>query len=226
MRLLIVEDEQDLRQTMAQVLRSDGYEVDACGDGGTALELAMVESYDLILLDLNLPIMDGMEVLRRLRMENAEVKILILSARTELQDRLDFGANDYLTKPFHFAELEARIRSLTRRRFVQEDTVLSCGGISFDTVSRTATAGGRVLDLPRKEAGLLEYLLLHQGRVVSAEELMEHLWDGSVNSFSNAVRVHISALRKKLRSVLGYDPIQNKVGQGYTLVIEKEGESR
>jgi len=122
MRLLIVEDEQDLRQTMAQVLRSDGYEVDACGDGGTALELAMVESYDLILLDLNLPIMDGMEVLRRLRMENAEVKILILSARTELQDKvdgLDFGANDYLTKPFHFAELEARIRSLTRRRFVQ-----------------------------------------------------------------------------------------------------------
>ena len=145
MRLLIVEDEQDLCRTMAQVLRSDGYEVDACGDGGTALELATVESYDLILLDLNLPVMDGMEVLRRLRMENAEVKILILSARTELQDKvdgLDFGANDYLTKPFHFAELEARIRSLTRRRFVQEDTVLSCGGISFDTVSRTATADG------------------------------------------------------------------------------------
>ena len=89
-----------------------------------------------------------------------------------------------------------------------------------------ATAGGRVLDLPRKEAGLLEYLLLHQGRVVSAEELMEHLWDGSVNSFSNAVRVHISALRKKLRSVLGYDPIQNKVGQGYTLAVGKEDGSR
>ena len=123
-------------------------------------------------------------------------------------------------------QMEARIRSLTRRRFVQEDTVLSCGGISFDTVSRTATAGGRVLDLPRKEAGLLEYLLLHQGRVVSAEELMEHLWDGSVNSFSNAVRVHISALRKKLRSVLGYDPIQNKVGQGYTLAVGKEDGSR
>lgn len=229
MRLLIVEDEQDLCRTMAQVLRSDGYEVDACGDGGIALELATVESYDLILLDLNLPVMDGMEVLRRLRMENAEVKILILSARTELQDKvdgLDFGANDYLTKPFHFAELEARIRSLTRRRFVQEDTVLSCGGISFDTVSRTATADGRVLNLPRKEAGLLEYLLLHQGRVVSAEELMEHLWDGSVNSFSNAVRVHISALRKKLRSVLGYDPIQNKVGQGYTLAVGKEDGSR
>ena len=135
MRLLIVEDEQDLGRTMAQVLRSDGYEVDACGDGGTALELATVESYDLILLDLNLPVMDGMEVLRRLRMENAEVKILILSARTELQDKvdgLDFGANDYLTKPFHFAELEARIRSLTRRRFVQR--AIASPGIIFDRI--------------------------------------------------------------------------------------------
>ena len=229
MHLLVIEDERALGETIVRSLRRLAYSVDYCYDGEKALALLGVERYDLVLLDLNLPKKDGMTVLRTLRQTDRETRVLILSARSEVEDKvqgLDAGANDYLAKPFHLAELEARIRSLTRRRFVQEDTVLSCGGISFDTVSRTATAGGRVLDLPRKEAGLLEYLLLHQGRVVSAEELMEHLWDGSVNSFSNAVRVHISALRKKLRSVLGYDPIQNKVGQGYTLAVGKEDGSR
>ena len=229
MRLLLAEDEAALSKALTAILERNNYSVDSVCDGQAALEYLESDNYDGGILDIMMPKIDGITVLRKLRQKGSLVPVLLLTAKSEVDDKvlgLDAGANDYLTKPFHFAELEARIRSLTRRRFVQEDTVLSCGGISFDTVSRTATAGGRVLDLPRKEAGLLEYLLLHQGRVVSAEELMEHLWDGSVNSFSNAVRVHISALRKKLRSVLGYDPIQNKVGQGYTLVIEKEGESR
>ena len=198
----------------------DGYEVDSCQDGLDALELCEAEHYDLILLDLNLPGMDGMEVLRRLRKEDEETRVLILSARGQIRDKvrgLDAGANDYLTKPFHFEELEARVRSLTRRKFIQKDVCLQCGEISFDTKARTAIAKGQSLSLTRKEAGLLEYLLLHQGQVVSHEEMLEHLWDSSVNSFSNSIRVHISSLRRKLRAALGYDPIQNKIGQGYTI---------
>lgn len=220
MRLLAVEDELALCSSIAEGLRLDGYEVDICQDGREALELCAVEPYDLILLDLNLPGLDGMEVLRRLRAEHVETRVRILSARGRIQDKvegLDTGANDYLTKPFHFEELEARVRSLTRRKFIQEDVCLLCGDLSFDTKSRTAYAKGQPLVLTRKEAGLLEYLLLHQGRVISQEEMLEHLWDGSVNSFSNSIRVHISSLRKKLRAALGYDPIRNKVGQGYLI---------
>ena len=220
MRILVVEDEITLCETIAKGLRLDGYEVDTCFDGGTAWNMAMDESYDLIILDLNLPIMDGMEVLRNLRKEDSETAVLILSARGHLQDKidgLDSGANDYLCKPFHFEELEARVRSLTRRRTVQNNVILSCGELSLDTKCRTVMAKGEKLSLTRKELGVLEYLLLHQERPVPQEELIQHVWDSSVDSFSNSIRVHISALRKKLRATLGYDPITNRIGQGYVI---------
>ena len=220
MRILVVEDEVTLCETIAKGLRLDGYEVDTCFDGGTAWNMAIAESYDLIILDLNLPVMDGMEVLRNIRKEDSETAVLILSARGHLQDKidgLDSGANDYLCKPFHFEELEARVRSLTRRRTVQNNVVLSCGELSLDTKSRTVMARGEKLPLTRKELGLLEYLLLHQERPVPQEELIQHVWDSSVDSFSNSIRVHISALRKKLRAALGYDPITNRIGQGYVI---------
>ena len=130
---------------------------------------------------------------------------------------LDAGANDYLSKPFHLAELEARIRSLTLRQFTQHDVVLSCGALTFDTKARLACAGGQPVSLTRKETGIMEYLMLHQGRPVSQEELMEHVWDNSVDNFSNSIRVHISSLRKKLRAALGYDPILNRIGEGYLM---------
>lgn len=220
MRILIIEDEQSLCQSIADGLRMDGYEADVCHDGYEALELCTTEVYDLILLDLNLPGLDGLEILKQFRKENTSTPVLILSARGQIHDKvlgLDLGANDYLTKPFHFEELEARVRSLTRRRFIQEEVCLTCGSISFNTKTRIACAQGQPLTLTRKETGLLEYLLLHQGRPISQEELMEHIWDSSVNGFSNSIRVHVSSLRKKLRTALGYDPIQNKVGQGYEI---------
>ena len=220
MRLLVVEDEEALCQTIARGLRLDGYEVDICYDGAEALDQIMAERYDLVILDLNLPGMDGMDVLRNVRKEDAETNILILSARGQLQDRidgLDTGANDYLCKPFHFEELEARVRSLTRRKVIQHSLILECGELSLDTKARIACAKGAELPLTRKELGLLEYLLLHQEHPVSQEELIQHVWDGSVDFFSNSIRVHISALRKKLRIALGYDPITNRVGQGYLI---------
>lgn len=220
MRLLIVEDEKILCDTIAKSLRQSGYEVDTCYNGRHAKDILEVEHYDLVVLDLNLPDMDGMAVLRSLRAADEETGILILSARSQIADKvegLDAGANDYLAKPFHLDELEARVRSLTRRKFIQSDTCLLCGKLSFDTKSREATAAGQSIALTRKESGILEYLLLHQGRPVSQEELIDHVWDSSVDLFSNSIRVHISSLRKKLKAALGYDPIQNRVGVGYQI---------
>ena len=225
MRLLVVEDEKALCESIAKGLRLDGYEVDTAFDGEEAMEIISTDSYDLIILDLNLPGMDGLDILKNMRASDNETNVLILSARGGLNDKiegLDSGANDYLCKPFHFEELEARVRSLTRRRTVQNNIVLECGEISLNTKTRTAFAKGEEIALTRKELAILEYLILHQGRPVSQEELIEHVWDGSVDSFSNSIRVHISALRKKIRTALGYDPITNRVGQGY--VIGGDGE--
>ena len=220
MHLLVIEDERVLCETIVRSLRRLAYSVDHCYDGDQALELLGTERYDLVLLDLNLPGKDGMTVLRTFRQRDRKTPVLILSARSEVKDKvegLDAGANDYLSKPFQLAELEARIRSLTLRQFTQQDVLLTFKALSFDTRSRTATVNGQTLALTRKETGILEYLMVHQGRPVSQEELMEHVWDNSVDSFSNSIRVHISALRKKLRAALGYDPIRNRIGEGYLM---------
>lgn len=220
MHLLVIEDERVLCETIVRSLRRLAYSVDHCYDGDQALELLGTERYDLVLLDLNLPGKDGMTVLRTFRQRDRKTPVLILSARSEVKDKvdgLDAGANDYLSKPFHLAELEARIRSLTLRQFTQQDVLLTFKALSFDTRSRTATVNGQTLALTRKETGILEYLMVHPGRPVSQEELMEHVWDNSVDSFSNSIRVHISALRKKLRAALGYDPIRNRIGEGYLM---------
>lgn len=221
MRLLIVEDEKNLCDTIAKNLYGAGYEVDTSYDGDDALDYILSEDYDLIVLDLNLPGTDGMDILKELRKKNEETKVIILSAKSQIADKvagLDAGANDYLEKPFHLQELEARIRSLTRRKFVQKDVCLHCGEIKFDTKKREAYAKEKPVSLTRKENGILEYLLLNQGRPISQEELIEHVWDASVDSFSGSIRVHMSSLRKKLKAVLGYDPIINKIGEGYKIV--------
>lgn len=163
MRILVVEDELDLQEAIAEGLRIEGYAVDTCSNGEDAYELAYVENYDLIILDLNLPKMDGLKVLEKLREENKELKVLILSARSSVNDKvkgLDIGANDYLTKPFAFAELEARIRNLLRRKFVQENSLLSCGNINIDLSKRTAFVGKKELILTKKNSHCLNTFCL------------------------------------------------------------------
>ena len=221
MRILIVEDEIDLCDSIAEGLQIDGYAVDTCYDGTEAYELITTEPYDLVVLDLNLPGMDGMDVLSKVRKQDKNTKILILSARSTVTDKvtgLDSGANDYLAKPFDFEELEARIRCLLRRTFIQEDTVLVWEGISLDTVRRSAFVNGKELALTKKELALLEYYRLNPGKVISQEEMMEHVWNMDADSLSNAVRVHIASLRKKLKAALTYDTIATKIGAGYFLI--------
>lgn len=225
MRLLLVEDERELADSLSQGLRLSGYAVDVASDGEEGLFMAQTEPYELILLDVNLPKMDGFKVLQEIRKENQTVAIILLTARGDVEDRvygLDSGANDYLTKPFALAELEARIRSLLRRKTIQQDRVLSFGELSFDTRSREASISGEPVKLTQKETGILEYLLLNSDRWVSQDEIFDHVWDGEADVFSNACRVHLSALRRKLKDRLGYNPIDNQVGKGYCFQSERK----
>ena len=220
MRILVAEDDDMIGESLVAFLESEDYAVDWVRDGQSALLAMKTTPFSLVILDLGLPGKDGLQVLKEVRARRDPTPVLVTTARDTVDDRvkgLDSGADDYLVKPFHLEELEARVRSLTRRSFVQHDAVLRCGELSFDTVKRTAQVRGEVVALTRKENGILEYLLLNQGRPVSQEELMEHVWDGSVNSFSNSIRVHISSLRKKLKAALGYDPILNRIGEGYLM---------
>ena len=225
MKILIVEDEVKTGDYLRQGLTEAGFVVDLARDGLDGLHLALNGDYDLVVLDVMLPRLDGWGILQTLRRSSRETPVLFLTARDQVEDRvrgLELGADDYLSKPFHLAELEARVRSLTRRQFIQRDICLRCGRLSFDTKSRVASVDGQPLSLTRKECGVLEYLLLHQGRPISQEELMEHVWDASVDSFSGAIRVHMSSLRRKLKAVLGYDAIMNKVGEGYKIREESD----
>ena len=218
MRILIIEDEIDLVNVLAQGLRRQGYAVDIASDGEEGCESALVNDYDLLILDLNLPGMDGLEVCRRLRASHPHLLILMLTARSRLADKisgLDFGADDYLAKPFDFGELTARVRALLRRDLRVRNPLLQCGDLKLDPASKTVWHGKHRLELTRKEFAVLEYLMRHPDEVISQEELLEHVWDAEADPFTNTVRVHVHSLRKKLGGV-----VTTVVGQGYKISSE------
>ncbi|MXQ54249.1 response regulator transcription factor [Shimazuella alba] len=219
MKILVVEDDLSIQQSISMGLRKFGYAVDAASDGERALQMVEIHEYDAIVLDWNLPKIDGIDVLRVIRKDKPDIKVLILSARSEVEDKiygLDTGANDYMVKPFHFKELEARLRALLRRRFIQSDTRLSYGEIILDTALKTVYIQNTPIELTKKEYGILEYLMFNKDKIVSTEEIMEHLWDSSFDGFSNSLKVHINSLKKKLSIFLGeQEVIKNKRGFGY-----------
>ena len=222
MRLLIVEDEADLAHALAKGLRRQGYAVDLAFDGMQGLELAEVNDYDLLILDLNLPEMDGLEVCRSLRAGQLSMLILILTARGRPDQRiagLDLGADDYLVKPFHFGELTARVRALLRRDMRVRSPLLQYKDLKLDPTARVVWQDNRRLEFTAKEFGIIEYLLRHQGEIVSQETLLEHVWDMQANPLTNTVRVHINSLRRKLKDMAEMPHyIETIVGQGYRLL--------
>jgi DNA-binding response OmpR family regulator len=200
-RVLVVEDHRELADAIAVGLRRDGMAVDLAFDGGQALEDVAVHEYDVIVLDRDLPRLHGDEVCRSLLEQGARARIMMLTAASTIEDRVEglgLGADDYLPKPFAFAELIARIRALGRRAQPAVPPVLLHGDLSLDPAQRVARRGGRRLDLSPKELAVLELLLEAQGTVVSAEQLLEHAWDRTVDPFTNTVKVTVSRLRRKL----------------------------
>lgn len=219
MKLLLVEDEEDLSAIVAKELQQSGYAVDTAYDGEEALYIYDVNEYDLIVLDLNLPVIDGLEVLKEIRKKDTHTKILILSARTQVEQRvegLNLGANDYMVKPFDFSELEARINALLRIDFIQSPSVLKCGNLTINLLLKQADLSGETLTLTKKEYSILEYLFRHRDEVISAETLIEHIWNSDVDLFSNSLHYHIHSLKKKLNSSY----IKNIRGYGYILSEE------
>jgi two-component system OmpR family response regulator len=215
MRLLIVEDEEDLRRGLEQALREEGYAVDASGEGADALYKAETWDYDAIVLDIMLPGLDGWEILQRLR-KKKKTPVLLLTARDAVQDRvrgLDLGADDYLVKPFDLDELLARVRSLIRRAAAAPNPVMILGPVSINTIARTVAVEGSEIALTAREFALIEYLATRRGKVVSRTELYDHLFAEEDESYSNLLDVHVCNLRRKL----GKDLIQTRRGHGYVI---------
>ena len=216
MRLLVVEDEARLAQALRRGLVSDGFTVDVAGDGASGLEKARHGDFDAVLLDVMLPRLSGYDVVRTLRAEENWVPVLMLSAKDgefDQADGLDYGADDYLTKPFSYVVLLARLRALLRRAPGARPAVLTAGDVRLDPATRLVTVGDESVSLTPRELGLLEYLLRRPGRVVTKIEILDHVWDAAAEVNPNAVEVYVGYLRRKL----GRHLVETVRGVGYRL---------
>jgi DNA-binding response OmpR family regulator len=223
MRVLLIEDSPRLQTSVGRGLRKAGYVVDVSGDGKDGLWLAESNEYDSVVLDLMLPGLDGLSVLRQLRDQENNVPVLILTARDTIDDRvrgLRLGADDYLIKPFALEELLARVHTLCRRRYGRKNVPLVIGDLEIDTVRRRVTRAGQVLDLAPREFSLLEYLALRRGEVVSRSDIEAHLYGESTELMSNAIDSAISSLRRKLGASDATPLIHTRRGMGYVLEVK------
>lgn len=201
MRVLVIEDDSGIAQFLQQGLSENGYVVDVAEDGQIGLDYAQAHEYDLLIIDIQLPQLDGLSLLRQVRSEGVATPVLLLTARSEVQDRvqgLDAGADDYLIKPFDFTELLARIRALLRRPPLQNDAVLQVGDLELDTLQRVVRRGDRVIELSPKEFSLLEYLMRHPHQVLSRTQIAQHVWSFDFYSDFKVIDVYIGYLRRKI----------------------------
>lgn len=222
MRLLVVEDDPDINRQLVTALTDAGYVVDAATDGEEGHFLGDTEPYDCVILDLGLPVMDGVSVLEAWRREGHKMPVLILTARDRWSDKVsgfDAGADDYVSKPFHMEEVLARVRALLRRNAGHATSELSCGPMMLDTKAAKVTVDGHAIKLTSLEYRLLAYLMHHQDRVVSRTELVEHLYDQDFDRDSNTIEVFVGRVRKKI----GVDMIKTARGLGYRLAVPDEG---
>lgn len=220
MRVLLVEDDKRIAAFVAKGLRENSYAVDIASDGDEAAYMASINSYDLFILDINLPKKDGFEVCQELRDKGTNQPILMLTARDAIDDRisgLDTGADDYLTKPFVFRELLARLRALLRRNSDIRPSKITIADLEIDTVSQYVWRAGKEIDLTAKEYALIEFLARNKGKVVGREEISEHVWDDSYDPFSNLIEVYVQRLRTKLDRGFAVELITTRRGSGYIL---------
>jgi two-component system copper resistance phosphate regulon response regulator CusR len=220
MRILLAEDDQLLARSLAKALRENAYAVDVAHDGDAAVLNAVLNEYDVIVLDVALPKRDGLEVARAIRARNVRAPILMLTARDTIRDKvagLDSGADDYLTKPFELDELLARIRALMRRGHAVVPELLTVGDLAVDTRSQTATRSGQAIRLTSREYAMLEFLARHAGELLSRADITAHVWDENHDPFSNALEVYIGRLRRKIDTEARRPLIHTRRGAGYML---------